>query len=335
MSSNPTQGDVHVNAPLTNISVAYIQDAANFIADRVFPNIPVLKQSDRYYTYSRADFNRDEMEERAPGTESAGNGYDVDNTPTYFAPAFAFHKDVADQIRANSDAVLSPDRDATIYVTQKALIKRERTFAVKYFKPGIWAFGAIGVDVVAADNEFLQWDDAGSTPIEDIRTAKRRVQEATGFQPNIGVVGKAVYDVLIDHPDIVDRVKFIGTPGAPAVVNKAALAALFELDEILVMQAVVNTAAKGAAEASSFIGGDHFLLAYRTNTPGIMVPSAGYTFSWNGWMGATGMGHRIKRFRMENLESDRIEVQMAYDQKVIGSDLGYFFENAVHNPESA
>lgn len=46
-------------------------------------------------------------------------------------------------------------------------------------------------------------------------------------------------------------------------------------------------------------------------------------------MGATTMGHRIKRFRMENLESDRVEVQMAYDHNVTGADLGYFFENAV------
>jgi hypothetical protein len=41
----------------------------------VFPNIPVQKKSDRYYTYDRGDFNRDEMEERAPGTESEGSGY--------------------------------------------------------------------------------------------------------------------------------------------------------------------------------------------------------------------------------------------------------------------
>ena len=68
---NPTPGDVHVNVPLTNISIAYLQNASNFIASRVFPNIPVQKQSDRYYTYDRGEFNRDEMKERAAGTESA------------------------------------------------------------------------------------------------------------------------------------------------------------------------------------------------------------------------------------------------------------------------
>ena len=42
---NPTQSDLHVNVPLTNVSVAYMQDKATFIADKVFPRVPVQKQS--------------------------------------------------------------------------------------------------------------------------------------------------------------------------------------------------------------------------------------------------------------------------------------------------
>jgi len=127
--SRPTPGDVHVNTPLSNISVAYMQDANSFISHKVFPNIPVLKQSDRYYVYDRGEFNRDEMAERAPGTESAGGSYKLDNTPTYYCTERAFHKDVPDSVRANSDSVLSPDRDATIFCTTKYLIKREVTWA--------------------------------------------------------------------------------------------------------------------------------------------------------------------------------------------------------------
>jgi len=66
----PTARDVHVNAPLTNISIAFLQSQDSFVASRVFPSIPVMKQSDRYYTYDRGDFNRDEMQLRAPGPRS-------------------------------------------------------------------------------------------------------------------------------------------------------------------------------------------------------------------------------------------------------------------------
>lgn len=326
---NPTRGDVHVNAPLTNISIAHIQASSHFIADRAFPNVPVSKQSDRYYTYDRGDFNRDEMKERAPGTESAGSGYDLDNTPTYYAPVKAYHKDVDDQIRANADSVLGPDRDATIFVTQKAMIHRERTFAANALSAGVWTNEKTGVNSdVTLGTEFLIWNDPNSDPIAEIRNAKRQVLESTGFEPNKLTLGQVVMDSLVDHPDIIDRIKYGQTPGAPAMVNASSLAQLFGLDEILVSKAVHNTAKRGATESSAFIAGPNALLTYVPTSAGLMVPSAGYTFSWTGWMGVSGMGHRIKRFRMEELESDRIEIQMAYDQKVVGADLGFFFENA-------
>lgn len=324
----PTPGDVHVNAVLTNISIAMIQSQANFVCDSVFPNIPVSKQSDRYYVYDRGEFNRDEMELRAPGTESEGAGYTVDNTPTYFAPVYAFHRDVPDQLRSNADSVLSLDREATMFVTHKALIKREKLWVAKYFKVGVWAMERGGVAATPTGDQFLQWNDAGSTPIEDVRRAKREMMENTGIEPNKLVLGRAVYDALLDHPDIVDRINRGQTNGT-AVVNKAALAALFEIGTIEVSNAIENTAKRGLTAAHSFIAGKHALLVYAAPAPGIMTASAGYTFSWTGHLGAGAHGGRIKSFRLEAIESDRIEIQMAFDQKLVSDELGYFFANAV------
>lgn len=327
--TRPTRGDVHVNTPLTQISTAYVQSASNFIATRFAPVVPVSHQSDRYYTYDRGDFNRDEMKERAPSTESAGGGYTLDNTPTYYAPVYAFHKDVSDQVRANEDSVLNSDRDATIYVTNKALIKRERVFAASFLTSGVWTQEKTGVNSdVTSGSEFLMWNNTNSTPIEDIRTAKRDVLEATGFEPNKFVLGKAVFDALVDHPDIVDRIKYGQTPGSPAVVNEAAIAALLGLEEVLVSKAVYNSANEGATEVSQFISGSNALLGYVPPNPGLMTPSAAYTFQWTGLMGGGG-GQRIKRFRIEEIASDRIEIEMAFDERVIGADLGYFFGSAV------
>ena len=325
----PTRGDVHVNTPLTNISIAYIQAASNYIASRMFPNVPVQKQSDRYYIYNRGDFNRDEMKARAPATESAGSGYSLDSTPTYYAEINAIHKDVDDPIRSNSDSALSPDSDATRFVTNKAMIRRERIFAANSLVTGVWTNEDTRVNSdVTAGAEFLLWNDSNSTPIEDIRTAKRTVLELTGFEPNKLALGQTVFDALIDHPDIVDRVKYGQTPGQPAMVNANALAQLFELEEVLVSKAVYNSANDGATDVSAFISGSNALLAYVTPTPGLMVPSAGYSFNWSGYLGASAMGHRIKRFRMEHLAADRIECEMAFDQKVVAADLGYLFLNA-------
>jgi hypothetical protein len=40
----------------------------------------------------------------------------------------------------------------------------------------------------------------------------------------------------------------------------------------------------------------------------------------------------MKRFRMEQLASDRIEIEMAIDEKIVAPDLGMFINNAVAAP---
>ena len=330
-----SRGDVHVNRPLTNISVAYMQSAGVFVASRVFPNIPVAKQSDAYFAYDRGEFNRDAMEERAPATESAGGTYKIGND-VYYSRVYAYHKDVPDQVRANQDSPINLDREATEFVTRKGLIKREVTWVDAYFKTGVWAFNVVGATSRSSNldpsgasaNGVLYWNDANSTPIEDVRLLKWLVLEETGFMPNTLTLGRPVFDVLVDHGDIVGRLDRGQTAG-PAMANRESLAALFEVDEVLVMDAIQNTAREGQDADHSFIGGKHALLSYRPATPGILTPSAGYTFSWNGYVGASDQGVRIKRFRMEELASDRIEAEAAYDQKLISGDLAAFFNGIV------
>lgn len=325
---SPSRSDVHVNRPLTNLSVAFAQDAEGFIAARAFPVVPVQKQSDRYFLYPRGDFNRDEMRARAPGTESAGGTYAVDNTPSYSCTSFAYHKDVPDEIRDNADEPMNLDREATDYLTLKFLIRREKLWASTFFATSIWTTQVTGVAAAPGAGQFLQWNDPASTPIEDIRLGRTTTKLVGGLRPNKLVVGSYVYDKLVDHPDIVGRLDRGQTQG-PAKANLDSLAALFDLKEVLVMDAIENTAVKGATESNAFIGGKHALLIYAAERPGIMTPTAGYTFSWTGRFGASALSSRIKRLRADLLASDRLEIEAAFVPKLISADLGYFFASAV------
>jgi hypothetical protein len=330
---NPTAGDVHVNRPLTNISIAYMQDAKGFIADRLFPNIPVSKQSDRYYRYDRSDFWRNSFAKRAPSTESAGGGWKIDSTPTYFADVWALHKDIDDQIRGNADEPLDMDRDATIYLAGQALISREVTFASKFFTTGVWTGAVTGVSGAPGANEVKQWNDAASTPVEDVKAQSDAIQLLTGFRPNKLAIGRQVWTKLSDHPEIVDRIKYTSGNSNPAIVSRQAVAALMEIDEIMVMDGIQATSAENPSFETSvttaFIAGKGALLVYAAPTASLMQPSGGYTFSWTGFAGAGGMGQRISRFRMDALKSDRVEGEMAFDMKVVCPDCGVFFATVV------
>ena len=325
----PGRGSVHIDKPLTQIAIAFAQNPDMFVADRLFPILPVQKQTDSYFEIPREYWFRDEMKKRAPGTLAAVRTHEVDNS-SYKCDVWALAEYLDDQTRANYDDPLQPEREITTGLSQAGMIRKELEFVSSYFTTGLWTTDQTGVDSASPGaNQFGRWDRADSTPIEDIRDACDRVHKRTGFRPNKMCMGREVFSKLLDHPDLVGRVDRGQTQG-PAIVQRQNMAALFELDEILVMGGVQNTAVEGATASYDFIGGKNALLVYAAPSPGLYVPSAGYTFSWSGLMGAGALGMRMKNLRDEDRESNKLEIQMAFDQKLVSADLGQFFATAVN-----
>ncbi len=300
------------------MSIAYIQKREDFIATKVFPLIPCQKQADRYFKYLKGNWFRTGSQKRAPGAETSGVGYNIDNTPNYFAEVWACHYDVADQIRDNADTPLSMDRDATIFVTQNQLLRREVLWTNGYMNTGIWTGSVGGGDITPSP----KWDTATGDPIKDIDVQKRSVKSQTAYLPNTMVFADDTFFAVKNNAAVLDRIKYTQR----AVVTEDLLCALLQLDKCLVSQAVLNSAAEGQADSLAFLTSKTALLVYSNPMPGIMQPSGGYTFGWVGQYGSGSSGEgRIKSFRMEQLASDRIEGEMAFDQKLVGADMGAFF----------
>ena len=316
----PTRSDVHVNKPLTNISIAYIQESKDFIADKVFPIVPVMKQADRYFSYDKKYWFQTQARVRAPSSESAGSGFHVDNTPNYFCDVLAVHKDVDDQTRANADQPLDMDRDATLFVTQQLLLKRERDFMRKYLALSTWT-GYSGGDFAPS----LLWTNAASNPMQDVDTVKNQIKSHTGRMPNTFACSADIFFALRNNASVLDRIKYTQR----GVVSEDLIAMLFGIDKFLVAPAVLDSFAEGEGDGTDYLLKNKALLVYANPSPSILQPSGGYIFSWQGLFGAGAQGNRIMSFRMEHLKSDRIEGEMAYDMKLVGADLGALFKNVV------
>lgn len=314
--AQPSVNEVHVDSILTNVSIAYMQDQANFIASRVFPVIPVDKMSDKYFVYTKNDWFRDEAQRRGPNQESAGSGYNI-GTDNYSAQVFAFHKDVSNQLIQNADAPLNPEREAARFVASRLLLRQEIQWVSDYFTTGVWA-----TDVTPAN---LWSDYAASDPIGDIETGKEGILSVTGYEPNTLVLGYQVFRQLKNHPDVIDRFKYTSANNITADM----LARLFEVDRLLVAKSIKATNLEGETAAYSFVHGKHALLCYSNPSPELLAPSAGYTFYWKGVSEGLGANIGTKSFPMVHLESQRVESQLAWDNKVVATDLGYFFNGAV------
>lgn len=322
----PTMQNAHIDRAMTNVSVAYMQDASAFIADKVFPIVPVKRQSDVFYIYNKGDFMRDEAQVRGAATESAGGDYGVEASQPYYCRKHAFHKDVTPEERANYDQPLDADTDATDFVSQKMLIRREMEWATKFFKAGVWGREISGGEA-AGENVAVKWNLETSNPIKDITDAGVQMAGETGYKPNTLVLSPVAFNALKNHFDILDRIKYT----QKGIVTADLLATLFEVEHVHVAWAVVNSAVKGATDNVSFIMGKHALLCYSNPRPALKKPSAGYIFAWTGLEGSGAYGNRIVRLPMDmlGLGTERIEGEIAFDAKQICKDLGVFFKDIV------
>jgi hypothetical protein len=321
-----TPSNVHIDQPLSNLTLAYVQEQTNFIADKVFPTVGVQKQSDKYYIYDRANMNRaGDVQKLAPRTEVNRIGQSISND-SYFADVYGLGMDFDEQTLSNEDAMLDIRSAGATTLVNRLLIHREEQFAASFFAAGIW-----GTDATPSN---LWSDYTNSTPIRDVTTARRTMQlKSGGFKPNTMVIGKEVRDILINHPDILARLNGGATVTNTALITDAKLAEIFEVENFYVMEAVKNTGAEGLAESNAFIGGKNALLVHTPRTAGLMTPAAGLTFAWNNIQGVSNLGVTVESFSDDALKrqqvAEHIQVKMSYDMKVVGADLGYFFNSVI------
>lgn len=327
----PTYSDVHLAAALTTISVAYLQDESHYIADKVFPNVPVEHQTDKYFIYSKDDFFRDEAQLRSDATESAGGGFTL-STGSYNANVWAWHKDIGEQTRRNADPAVDIDIATTKICMQRLLIRKDRFFSTTFMKTGLWgtdntgtAGGTPGTTTPAFWN-----DDAGSDPFTDLALGQTTILQNTGAEANCLVLSFPVYQALRKHPLVVDRIKYTN-PAFAGTITPQLLAQAFDIEEVVLSKGVYNTAAEGATGSYSFIVGKNALLVHRAPEPGLMVASAGYTFSWTGFTGLNNMGVRVVQIPLPwlGLGTVRTEAEMAFDMVAVATDMGYYFSAIV------
>lgn len=325
---NPTSNDVHLDVPLTNISVAHMQSLEGFVANKVFPIVPVNKQSDRYYIFDRADWNRNDMKKRAPGTESAGAGYRLSDD-SYLCEVFALHRNVDNQTAANSDAQFDLDAEAAEFLSLKAMINREISFQETYFKTGVWSEDLdVTADVTFGNVAFTA---AASTPIKGIRAAIRRQQLLTGIKPNSLVIAGKTWDAIVDNEDFLSRVIGGANNDRPAAVNMQLMAQMLGIDNVEVADGLVNTAQETAAgaETNQFICDEGMLLYYKPRRASLRTPSAGYTFAWTGLTGNAVEGTGVYTIDAPLIRSKRIEIEDSFAHKVVSAEMGTFIHQTI------
>ncbi|MGN0489341.1 MAG: hypothetical protein ACI4HO_08780 [Ruminococcus sp.] len=340
MSTTATNGAINAriakgwtpNKYLTNLSQAYFQNPADFVATKIFPIVPVAQSSGYFYTFSKGDLARDNVS-RKPAfgkVTPAVMGHTDD----------AYHCEVdqiivgIDQIgaldytRSGAPGSIDPRRGKVRFATEQMLLHQDILFAQNFFQKGVWSNELTGVASNPTGKQFLKFTDGNFDPVNFFNAQKKAIKQEGRRSPNKLALGVDAYNALANHGDIVERVKYTGSTANPAVVTPNVLAQLFGLDEVVVLESTYNAGAIGQEDMQFICDPASALLCYTTKAPAIDEPSAGYIFAWD--MLGNGAYSAFDQFEGEKgTHSEFIEGLMSTDMKKTADCLAVFLTDCV------
>lgn len=323
----PTPKSAHKDAALSNLSIAYRNPM--YIADQVFPTVPVSKQSDYFFQFLRGDWFRLDAGVRGPGAEAKRGGYKLTSS-TYSCKEYAFAHSIPIELINNADDVLKPMETGINFVTESILLAKERVVSTLIVTSGNWS---------NEDAEGL-WSptDTTNTFLIDVLYRRETIRQAIGRYPNTLIMDAKTYKGLKGSSVLLDRIKYTGTNGNPADVTPQMIAMLCDLDKVLIGGAIYSSDEETVA-GTEFTAVDLWetnatkgsaWLGYVSPAPAVDVPSAGYTFVWNNTnipneiVSQTG-ARSVRRWWEDSTKQWVLEASECFDAKICSSVSGFLW----------
>lgn len=297
---------------LTNVALAYKNE--EFIADKIFKPLAVAKQSAKHFIYDKARFRIIETL-RAKGANSNEVTLKLTVGDPYYCEDHALKQFVAEEDVKNAIGKTDPYIDAAENVVDGLLIGKEKALSDYMANT---ANLTQNTTLTTTD----QWSDfSNSDPFDDIATAKETVHASIFQKPNTLILGKQVYDKLVRHPDLLDRVKW----SAKGVLTVDLLKSLFDVENVLIGGNGYNSATEGQTDAMSYTWGKNAWLCYISPKKSGKFVTFGVTYEWEK-MKVT----KLRGSDEEDREGMYVRAgKMYYDQQPVTVLAAYLIKNAI------
>lgn len=313
MALTPFPIDPH----LTGIAIAYRNEA--FIAESVLPSLPVSKQEFRWNKHALGDgFS---LPSTLVGRKGEPNKVEFAVTETAgLTKDYGLDDDIPLADVQNADARYNPIDYAVMRTTELIELDREQRVATAVFNAA--SYPAANKSTLSGTS---QWSDfTNSDPIGAIMDLALE-NNSVYMRPNIAVMGSEVWQKLSRHPKILEAVKSTGGAIVNGIASRQAVAQLFELEELLIGKARLNSAKKGQAVTLTRAWGKHALFAYRNR---LATPQAGLTFGFTARWG-TRIAGQEQRTDIGLRGGVRVRVGESVEEIIAANDVAYLFTNAV------
>lgn len=311
---------------LTAVALAYRNQA--LIADSVFPRLQVDSPSFKWSRYTLADGFT--IPDTRVGRKSATN--QIDWTATEQSDSvidFGLEDAIPnyDVLAANAgmavQGVKPIDPEVRSAQLLEDLVQLDRENRVATIMTTLTTYPTANRTTLSGTT---QWSDfVNSDPVQAILTNL----DVPVVRPNVLWFGQATWTKFRSHPKVTAAIFAMGgnATGGGSVVSREAVAALFEVDEVLVGRSFLNTAKPGQTAVLSRTWGKHAGMFYRA--PNLVSPTNNITFGFTAqWLDKVA-GTIADAPNVGLRGGVIVRVGESVKEVVAANDLGFFFQNAV------
>ncbi len=299
---------------LTNVSSMYVPDGC--IADALFP---ALKFSQ--YTGKLGSYGKNHL--RIENTVIGGKGkYRQVESITRATSSFeiAGHGLSGMVTKADYKNVIEPfdaEKDETTGISTILLLEKEKGLADALVDTAVMTQNA----TLSGTSQLSDYSNSDAVSV--FNTAKLAIRAGCGAIANTVIMDYAVAEVLRYHPQLLDLLGYkFARPGG---LSDDELARAFGIDQILVPNAMYNSAKEGQTAVLASVWGKHIILAQIPKSAAKYQISLGYNIRLD-----DGQPRKVYKQPLFNPPgATEILVEDEYDLLLSDVTAGYVIKNAV------
>lgn len=208
--------------------------------------------------------------------------------------------------------------EKTAAIKIKMMLAREKRIKDLIFNTTTWTGLAL-----YTDNKANPWDVVGTGIIKQVQEAKEWVRTNTGVPANALIIGEKTMTNMLNNTEI--KAKFPGATVITEAMLRGQMAAILGIQELLVGQAVYNSADEGQAFSGSDVWPDDYAMVAALGEEGLPMtePQLGRTVLWTPF---TSDLEYVESYREEQTRSDIIRVEHSVDEKVFDKYFGHLMK---------
>ena len=288
-----------------------------FIAARVLPVLDVGKASGQFGLIPIEQLLQERDTARAPGAGYSRGKWKFKNA-TFATGEHGAEEPVDDNESAMYREFFDAEQISAMRAFDAVLTNAEKRAAAAIFNTTVWT----GSDLTTAAS--AKWDIVGTKVVADVKAARQKVWDGAGIWANAIIMNRIVFHELRNNTEIMDRVQSAGAGDQTRATDMsiAQMAAVFDLDHVIVADSARNSAAEGQSVSVAPIWSSTLVMICRIAlTQDIREPAIGRTFHWS--EDGSEIGGHVESYRDEPVRSDIIRVRHQVEEKILYIKAGH------------